>query len=74
MMTDQEILDDANQLARLFYSAAGYAVPDGYRFDLTENPRARGAWNLVRIAYEHIDRTDLDDVLVNLDIIPPKDC
>lgn len=65
--TDQQIVDDANALAREFYSIQGYQVPEGYRFDQATHPHERLQWELVVRAYEYIEGTPVDDVLTNID-------
>ncbi len=61
--SNKQIVDEANELARAFYQSQGYGVPDGYRFETTTNPRAKAMWNLAAIAYEHIEGTDINEVL-----------
>jgi len=59
----QEIIAEANELAREFYRIQGYAVPDDYVFSESEHPRAKAAWRLAVAAYEHLRATDLEEVL-----------
>lgn len=61
--TEQEIVDEANRLARLFYQSFGYKSPEGFRFDQSEHPQEAGMWNLAAIAYEHIEGTDINNAL-----------
>lgn len=65
--SDEQIIQEANELAREFHRFNGYEVPDGFKFYETENPRAIAAWNLAVIAYEFLTGTDLTDVLSNID-------
>lgn len=65
--TDQEIVDDANKLAREFYQAHGYEVPEGFKFHESEHPQEIGMWNLAVIAYEFLTGTDITDALANID-------
>lgn len=65
--TDQQIVDDCNRLARVFYKMNGYEVPEGYRFDQARHPQERGSWNLAAVAYLHIEGTDPDEALQNLE-------
>jgi hypothetical protein len=62
-MTPQEKIDDANELARHFYRSLGYVVEEGYRFDKATHPQERGMWNMAAIAYDHIEGTELDAIL-----------
>lgn len=66
-MTEQQIVDSGNELARLIYKSLGYEVPAGYRFDQAHHPQEIGMWNIAAIAFEHIAGTDLDNALSNLD-------
>lgn len=63
----QEIVDSANELARTFYRAMGYVVEEGYRFDQARHPQERGMWNMAAIAYDHIEGTDVDAALDELE-------
>lgn len=65
--TDEQIVAEANELARRFYESFGYVVPEGYRFDEATHPQECGMWNLACIAYEELAATDLQDALTNLD-------
>ncbi len=66
-MSEREILDSANELARLIYKSLGYEVPKGYRFDEATHPQEQGMWNIATIAFDHITGTDLENVLANLE-------
>lgn len=61
--TDEQIIQEANELAREFHRQNGYEVPDGFTFYDSDNPRAIKAWNFAVIAYEFLTGTDLTDVL-----------
>lgn len=63
----QEIIDDCNALARLFYKAHGYQVDEGYRFDTATHPQEQGMWNLAVIAYDFIQGMEIDQVLMELE-------
>lgn len=63
MRTEQKIVDDANALARVFYSMLGYEVASGYRFDKATHPQEKAMWNMAVVAYENIEGTDVDDAL-----------
>lgn len=65
--TNQQIVDDCNKLARLFYASLGYQVEDGYRFDQARHPQERGMWNQAVIAYDHIEGTDVEDALAQVE-------
>lgn len=65
--TDVELVAACNALAREFYLAHGYGVPDGYRFDAATHPQEVGMWNLAVLAYDFIAGTDIENALCNLD-------
>lgn len=44
MRTEQEIVDQTNELARTLYHLRGYEVREGYRFDLATHPHEVEAW------------------------------
>lgn len=67
MKTDRELVDLANELARQFYAANGYEVPEGYEFQNARHPQERGMWNLAVIAYEFIDGTDIEAALAEVE-------
>jgi len=65
-MTDEEIVAVGLNLARIFYKAHGYEVPDGYKFYDARHPQEFGMWNLAVIAFEELTGTDLNDALANI--------
>ena len=66
-MTDQEIVNRANELAREFYAQHGYHVAVGYRFDKAAHQRERLMWTMAGCAMEMLIATDPDDALSNLE-------
>jgi hypothetical protein len=66
-MTDQEIVDKCNALARDFYRMGGYQVPDGYRFDEATHPQEQAMWVMACHAFRELLFTDPDDALTNID-------
>lgn len=65
--TNKQIVADANELARLFYQAHGYDVPKGFDFAGSQHPQETGTFNLVMIAYEFIEGTDVQSVVDELE-------
>lgn len=65
--TNRQIVEDCNSLARLFYSAHGYQVPEGYRFDRASHPQELGMWNLAVLAFDYLQDTDVEDALMQLE-------
>lgn len=68
--TEQCIVDDANNLARIFYGLLGYEVQHGYRFDRATHPQECAMWKMAVIAYENIEGTDVEDALEQLEDEP----
>lgn len=66
-MTDKEIVDAANALARRFYRCLGYEAPAGHRFDQAGHPQEAQMWRLAEIAFEEIDKTDVDAALAEVE-------
>lgn len=67
MRTEQQIVDDANKLARELYGLMGYTVPEGYRFDRAHHPHEQSCWRMACVAYEMIEGTDVEDALGQLE-------
>ena len=63
MKTEKEIVDQCNQLARLFYEMHGCEVPDDFKFYDAHHPTETGCWNMAVAAYSHIEGTDVEDCL-----------
>ena len=63
----QRVVDRANSLARSFYLRMGYMRPEGYRFDQATHPQERMCWLMASDAFEHLDGTDLTEVLGELE-------
>jgi hypothetical protein len=55
----QDIVDDANALARGFADLIGLHVPEGYRFDRATRQDEAIMWDLAVFAYGQIESTDV---------------
>lgn len=64
--TDQEIVDQTEELARKFADADGYTLI-GESFRGAEAPRAQKAWQLACMAQEFLTNTDVENAVANLD-------
>lgn len=67
--TDEQIVAEANELARTFYRCMGYVVPEGYRFDPIDkhrHPMERTCWRMAVEAFELLQATDVEDALTNV--------
>ena len=65
--TEQEIVNQTNELARELYRLRGYVRPRGYRFDKATHPQEVEAWNGACEAQLLLTQTDVDDALQELD-------
>jgi len=65
--TDEELLVEAERLARSFYKLHGYVVREGYCFRKATHPQEQLMWDLVVEAYEHIEGTDLQNAVAAVD-------
>jgi hypothetical protein len=61
-MTDEEIIAEANALARDFYGLMGYVIRKGYRFDRATHPQERLCWQMAAVAFERLRQTDIAGV------------
>lgn len=66
-MGEQEIVERANELAREFYAIMGNRVVPGYRFDRATHPQERMCWQMACKAFEHLQYTDVEDALSELE-------
>ena len=57
--TNQEILDQTNDLAAKFYAQWGYTNKKGFRFDQSTHGHEIIAWNQACIAQEELTGTDV---------------
>jgi alpha-D-ribose 1-methylphosphonate 5-phosphate C-P lyase len=64
--TDQQIVDQTNQLARRLYALRGYTVREGYRFDEATHPHEVEAWQGACAAQLLLTHTDPNEALDNL--------
>ncbi len=65
--TDQEIVEQTNELARELYRIRGYIRPRGYRFDRATHPHEVEAWNGACEAQRMLTLTDPDEALMELE-------
>ena len=62
-MSDAEIIEDTNALARRFYAQMGYEVAVGVRFDKATHPHELCCWQMACIAQDHLTGTDVENAL-----------
>lgn len=66
LIPDRELALRALKLASRFAEQSGMRTAENYRFDLSEDPKARKIWGMVREAFEIISETPLEDVMDSL--------
>ncbi|MEN5275795.1 hypothetical protein ABE527_02480 [Brucella sp. TWI432] len=69
MRTDQQIVDETNELARLClrHIGTGYEVAEGHLFYEADDPRSKTAWNMACEIQQMMTKTDPNDAITNLD-------
>lgn len=65
--TDQEIVDQTNELARQLAGQMAYEMPAGYKFHQSRHPRAICFWRMACMAQELLTDTDPMDALSALE-------
>jgi hypothetical protein len=66
-MTNEEIIEKAERLARLFYELDGFTVPEWFTFRDATAPRAKETWARVVLAFDELLQTPLRDVVEELE-------
>lgn len=67
MKTLEEIVNDCNKLAGLFYLMQGCKVDNNFKFNTSEHPTEQGMWNMAVAAYEYIEGTDVEQALLDIE-------
>ena len=67
MRTPEEIIEQTNNLAAMFYKCWGYNSPKGFRFDLSNHGHEQIAWQQACIAQLELTQTDVDDALSEIE-------
>lgn len=66
-MTDREIVEKCNELAREFYLHHGCQVKKGFRFDLSTHPQEQQMWRMAVFAFDFLLDTDVENALAELE-------
>lgn len=66
-LTDHQIVDMANELARVYYKRMGYEVTFGYRFDKAIHPQEVALFDMACIAFDVLRETSVIDALDNIE-------
>lgn len=67
MRSEQQIINQTNELARDLYALRGYNVEKGYRFDQATHPHEVEAWQGACAAQLLLTDTDPMEALVELE-------
>jgi hypothetical protein len=67
-MTNEEIIEKAERLARLFHELDGFVVPPDFVFHRSIRPRAIETWLRVIVAFEELLQTPLRDVVEDMEV------
>ena len=70
MRTDEQIIDETNELARYLLAeliGTGYQVPEGHKFYEADDPRSKAAWEHAVRIMEMTTKTEMADVLATLE-------
>ena len=65
--TDQQILAECNELADMFYQMQGYISRPRFKFYEATHPAEVLCWDFACYAYDHIEGTDVQDIVDNLE-------
>jgi hypothetical protein len=65
--TDEEVVEQTNELARAMYLILGYQAREGFRFDQATHPQEVDIWSMACQAQIMLTDTDPDDALSNLE-------
>lgn len=65
-MIAKNIVKKCNDLARAFYKMQGYQVSSGFKFWRAHHPQEAGAWNMAKVACEHLRNFDVDAALTEI--------
>lgn len=70
MRTDQEIIDQTNELARELLLMMGYQVAEDFKFYSTDqcHPKIHAAWEMAKKAQEILTETEVENALAELEI------
>lgn len=62
-LTDEELVEKALELARMFYSMLGYKVEVGFKFYDSKHPQEQMVWDMACEAFDFIRGSDVHDAL-----------
>lgn len=65
-MTEQEIVDTANDLARTYYHMMGYIVTHDFKFYNAIHPQEKLCWDMAVCAFEILKETDVENALSSI--------
>lgn len=65
--SEEQVVDDCNALARIFYSMHGCAVGDDFKFYEAHHPLEKLCWSMAAAAYEKFSGTDVENALAEIE-------
>lgn len=65
--TEAEIISDCNELANTFGAMRGWVDRPDFKYYEATHPEEIGCWEWAVAAYDHIEGTDVQDILDNLE-------
>ena len=63
-MTDEQLIEECNELAQKLYYILGYRVGSDYKMYKATHPHEVMCWQMAVEAYNHIAETDIEDALI----------
>jgi len=66
-MTDDEVVDQAENLARQLYNITGNRVSENYKLRNATHPQEIMCWNMACLAFKELRNTDPEDAVANLE-------
>lgn len=63
LMSDEELIEQTNNLAHRFYRMHGYQAPKGFKFYEATHPQEVLMWDMACAAMEDLRQTDVSDLV-----------
>jgi len=65
--TNEEVVQDCNELARRLYLIFGYTSPEGFVFRESSHPQEIMMWNMAVAAFEDVNGTCVESALAEIE-------
>ena len=66
LLSDEDVVESALKLARAFYILQGHEVMQGFKFYESQHPQELMCWEMSRVAFLELRKTDINDALDNI--------